>query len=62
MDKQNSIDYYPCKTPGCKNMVRFSTNDEEKFRSLGFLNDDGTVSKPKYCYDCRQKRKANTKK
>lgn len=55
----NPEDYYPCATPDCPNKVRFTKEDEEKYKRLNFVDPKtGQVTKPRYCRDCREKRKA----
>lgn len=50
---------YPCANApkGCKNLIRFTPEDEERFRKMDFVNKDtGEVTKPRYCRNCKAKR------
>ena len=56
-NQDDSQYFYPCATNGCNNMVKFTPEMEEKFRQLGFTDANGNVTKPKYCRDCKERRK-----
>jgi len=48
---------YKCITPGCTNTIVFAAVDEVFYRKMGWVNQDGTVRKPRRCKECRDSRK-----
>lgn len=50
---------YNCATPSCSNTIRFTTEDEERFRKMKFVDSSGNVTKPRYCRKCKEERRAN---
>lgn len=46
---------YPCVNyERCGNTIRFTPQDEDRYKSKGLIYPDGKVRKPKRCYSCRQ--------
>lgn len=52
-----NADKYPCIVPGCPNMIIFTEKDRAFFVKMGFVNDQGQVTKPRKCKRHREEAK-----
>lgn len=59
----DNAEKYNCRNfDDCKGVIVFTERDKDYYIQRGFVNPDGSISKPRYCKPCRVKRKSQKAK
>lgn len=59
MSDNETLEQYNCRNfKDCNGIIKFTEKDKEYFIQRGWVNPDGSPTKPAYCKPCRNKRKA----